>query len=154
MDGLLIRQARVEDLDTLLRHRIGMYEAMGVGNDTSRKEMAVATARVLPQAFAEGWFRGWLAEVAGKVVAGGGVVVTPWLSHPRDLICRKVTVLNVFTDPQYRRKGIARQLMQTILDWCRHEGFAEVFLHASHEGRPLYESLGFESGNEMKLKLK
>jgi GNAT superfamily N-acetyltransferase len=109
---------------------------------------------MLPQAMRDGSFRAWLAEVDGKVVGGGGVFVTSWLSHPGDYICRKVTVLNVYIDPEYRRRGIARQTMEVIVEWCRKEGFADIFLHASHEGRPLYEGLGFQPGNEMRLRLK
>jgi GNAT superfamily N-acetyltransferase len=70
------------------------------------------------------------------------------------LECRRVTILNVYTDPAYRRRGIARALMETMIDWCRRERFARVTLHASDDGRHLYESLGFEASNEMRLKLR
>jgi GNAT superfamily N-acetyltransferase len=56
--------------------------------------------------------------------------------------------------PDFRRKGIARDLMKIMIDWCRTEGFAAVYLHASKDGRPLYEALGFEPTTEMRLKLK
>lgn len=150
----MIREATIEDIDEIVRHRVGMYQAMEVGDSQSRVEMAAAATKLLPEAIANGSFRGWLAVVGGRAIAGGGVFVTPWLSHPRDLICRRATVLNVYTDPEYRRQGIAHRLMEVILEWCRREGFAEVFLHASHEGRPLYEKLGFQAGNEMKLRLR
>jgi len=52
------------------------------------------------------------------------------------LECRRATILNVYTDPAYRRRGIARALMETMIDWCRSEGFAHVTLHASDDGRP------------------
>ena len=99
-DEVLIRQAQMEDIPTVLRHRLEMYEAMGVGDAGSRAEMAEASARILPEAMADGSFRGWLAEIDGRVVAGGAVFVTKWLSHPRDLLCRRVTVLNVYTNPE------------------------------------------------------
>ena len=60
----------------------------------------------------------------------------------------------MYTDPEFRRQGIARRLMQTMIDWCRKEGFVRVDLHASDKGRPLYESLGFEPTNEMRLNLR
>jgi len=41
-----------------------------------------------------------------------------------------------------------------MIAWCRRQNFASVFLHASKDGRPLYDSLGFEPTNEMKLKLR
>ena len=44
--------------------------------------------------------------------------------------------------------------MQTIIAWCRLENFVRVNLHASDDGRHLYESLGFEASNEMRLNLR
>jgi hypothetical protein len=44
--------------------------------------------------------------------------------------------------------------MLTMIDWCRKQRFDRVFLHASKDGRPLYEALGFEPTNEMQLTLR
>ena len=46
--------------------------------------------------------------------------------------------------PEARRHGIAKRLVQAMIDWCRKEGFSSVSLHASDAGRPLYASLGFQ----------
>jgi GNAT superfamily N-acetyltransferase len=62
-------------------------------------------------------------------------------------------ILNMYTEKEFRRRGIARQLMLVMMDWVRREGFPKVGLHASDEGRPLYESLGFEVSNEMEIRL-
>lgn len=116
--------------------------------------MANLTAGYLATAISDGSFRAWLACAQDRVVAGGAVVVSPWPAHPYDLECRRATILNVYTNPEYRRRGIARQLMQTMIAWCKGEGLARVTLHASDDGRHLYESLGFEPSNEMRLKLR
>jgi GNAT superfamily N-acetyltransferase len=60
--------------------------------------------------------------------------------------------VNVYTEPAYRRQGLARELMKKVMEWCAREGVETVILHASEEGRPLYERLGFEATNEMRLK--
>ena len=60
-------------------------------------------------------------------------------------------LLNVYVYQEFRRQGVARRLMQVMVDWCRAQGFSTVWLHASDEGRPLYESMGFAASNEMKL---
>ena len=60
-------------------------------------------------------------------------------------------ILNMYVERKYRRKGIARALMEAMLAWCRENGFTSVGLHASEEGRPLYEQLGFKPTNEMSL---
>jgi GNAT superfamily N-acetyltransferase len=86
--------------------------------------------------------------------AGGAVLLSPWPSHTYDGECRRATILNVYTYPEFRRRGIARQLMGTMIDWCRDQGLAVVYLHASPDGRPLYEALGFEPTAEMRFKLR
>lgn len=114
----------------------------------------VSTCRpYLAAALANGTLRGWLACAGEQIVAGGVVLISPWPSHPYDGQCRRATILNMYTDPPFRRQGIARRIMQTMIDWCRKEGFVRVDLHASDQGRPLYESIGFEPTNEMRLKL-
>ena len=97
---------------------------------------------------------GWLPIEGEKLWAGGAVLISPWPSHPYDLECRRATILNVYVYPQFRRQGIAHCLMQSIIGWCQQQGFAAVYLHASGDGRPLYENLGFEPTTEMRLKLK
>jgi len=44
-------------------------------------------------------------------------------------------------------------LMQTALNWCREHEIDTVILHASSAGRPIYESMGFQPTNEMRLHL-
>lgn len=62
-------------------------------------------------------------------------------------------ILNMYVEKSYRRRGIARALMEKMIDWCRSEGFTQVCLHASNEGRPLYETLGFKPTTELRLDL-
>jgi len=151
---IIIRTATRGDIPAILRQRRAMYEDMDYTDSEKLAAMQSIASGYLKTALANGSFRAWLASSENNVVAGGAVVISPWPAHPYDLECRRATILNVYTDPQYRRRGIARQLMQTMIDWCKREGFANVSLHASKDGRHLYESLGFEPSNEMTLKLR
>lgn len=152
--AITIRPATLDDISEIVRQRRAMYEDMDHQDGDALAAMQSLTAEYLQKAIPQGSFRAWLASSANEIVAGGAIVVSPWPAHPCDLECRRATILNVYTYRPYRRRGIARQLMQTMIDWCKHEGFAQVTLHASNDGRHLYESLGFEPSNEMKLKLK
>jgi predicted GNAT family acetyltransferase len=58
-------------------------------------------------------------------------------------------VVNVYTEPEWRQRGIARTLMKTAMEWSVARGFDRMVLHASEAGRPLYASLGFLATNEM-----
>ena len=151
---ILIRPATLADLPDLLLHRRGMYEAMGYTDATALAGMMKTSEPYLREALANDTLHAWVAEVESRVIAGGLIIVSPWLSHPYDQECRRATVLNMYVDPEFRRQGIARRLMQTMIAWCREQGFAGVALHASEQGRPLYKSLGFEPTTEMRLKLR
>jgi GNAT superfamily N-acetyltransferase len=153
-ENTLIREATLADIPEILRQRRRMYEDMHYTDSATLDVMASLSSNYLKIAMAEGSFRAWLAADAVRVVAGGAVVISPWPSHPNDLECRRATILNVYTDHEYRRRGIARKIMQAIIAWCQREGFARVTLHASDDGRHLYESLGFEPSNEMRLTLR
>jgi GNAT superfamily N-acetyltransferase len=153
-EEIRIREATPDDVPEILRHRRGMYEDMDYRDQRALVAMVSTSESYFLQALVDGSFRGWLALAEERVVAGGGIVISPWPSHPYDLECRKSTILNLYTYPDYRRRGIARALMKTMIEWCRKEGFESVFLHASKNGRPLYETLGFEPTNEMRLKLR
>lgn len=131
-----------------------MCEDMNYTDDEALSAMATATADYLRTAIPDGSFRSWLACENGEVIAGGAVIVSPWPAHAYEPISRRATIMNVYTEPAYRRQGIARQLMQTMIAWCKQKGFARVTLHASDQGKPLYDSLGFEDSNEMHLNLR
>jgi GNAT superfamily N-acetyltransferase len=149
-----IREATPRDIPEILRHRRAMYESMDYKDADALAAMAATTAEYLPRAMSNGSFRGWLAVHGMQIVGGGAVVICPWPSHPYDLECRRATILNMYVHPDYRRQGIARRLMHTMIEWCRQQHFAGLYLHASKQGRPLYESLGFEPTTEMTLKLR
>jgi GNAT superfamily N-acetyltransferase len=153
-ENILIREASASDIPEILRQRRRMYEDIHHTDSLVLDAVVSLSSAYLKTAMPDGSFRAWLASDGNRVVAGGAVVISPWPAHPYDLECRRATILNVYTDPEYRRRGIARKLMQAIIAWCKHEGFARVTLHASDEGRHLYESLGFEPSNEMRLTLR
>jgi len=100
-------------------------------------------------------YLGWLAvSPEGEIVSGIGLWIQEWVPTLRSKSTRRGYILNVYTDPAHRKHGLARRLTQTALDWCNANGIDIIALHASKFGRPLYESLGFASTNEMRLVLK
>src|SRR5215831_4004161 len=151
---IVIRQATSADIAEILRQRRRMYEDMRYTDANALAGMMELSAQYLAKAMPDGTFHAWLAYDDSRPVAGGAVIITPWLAHPYDQECRRATILNVYTEPEYRRRSIGRRVMETMIDWCRRAGLARVTLHASDDGRHLYESLGFEVSNEMRLKLR
>lgn len=75
-----------------------------------------------------------------------------WPAHMLASSPRRGYLLNVYTEPDFRQRGLARVLVEAALHWCRASKIDFVTLHASEEGRSLYEKLGFKAGNEMRIK--
>jgi GNAT superfamily N-acetyltransferase len=75
------------------------------------------------------------------------------LPGPTDPSGLRGYVLNVATDPAYRRRGYSRACMTALLDWYTRRGIAAIDLRASAEGEPLYASLGFVRNREPGMRL-
>src|SRR5689334_21555059 len=124
MDEITIREAGQQDLAVILHHRRAMFEDMGQKDETALKAMEASSRPFFAQARPEGVNRACLAQNAvGEVVAGGGILILPWPSHPRDSQTRRSMIVNVYTEPKYRRRGLARRLMVAMLDWLRQQGY-------------------------------
>lgn len=152
-EGVRVRAATAGDLETILRHRRSMFEAMGYGG-AALAAMDEASRPFFAAKLAQREYAGFFAvDSEGHVLAGGGVVLLDFQPHPLDPFGRRGFVVNMWTEPPQRRRGLGRLLMQAMIDWARAEGLSTLYLHASAEGRPLYERLGFVSNNEMRLQL-
>jgi GNAT superfamily N-acetyltransferase len=155
--SLVIRRASVGDAAVIARHRVAMFSDMG---SVPPLQLADALLKLstsaLVAALGNESYVGWLAlEGNNQVVAGAGVHVKPQLPRISEDGTSVVTaalplVVNVYTEPAWRHKGIARALMATLMQWATTERFDRLVLHASDAARPLYISLGFVPTNEMR----
>jgi GNAT superfamily N-acetyltransferase len=149
-----IRPATVEEADIIAGHRRAMFSDMGYRDEQALLAMAIAFRQWLLRTMAAGEYVAWFAVAAdGSVVAGLGLWLMDWPPHMVGPGARRGNILNVYTEPHSRRRGLARRLMATALDWCRANGIRAVILHSSDDGRLLYEALGFRPTNEMRLLL-
>ena len=149
-----IREATMADLGAIMNHRRRMYEDMGYHEESALKAMEATSSSFIRDGLEDGTYRGWLIEVSGRIVSGGGLMIVRQPSSPRDPSSRRSWIMNMYTDPEYRGKGLATAIIQTIIAWCRENGYHWVSLRASDAGRHLYETLGFKPTNEMRLMLK
>jgi GNAT superfamily N-acetyltransferase len=161
-DENLIRRATLADVATVARQRAAMFVDMGSATPAIADQLQSETEAFLRQAIPSGEYIGWLAILSGRsddVVAGAGVQVRRVLPFPlpradgRVEVAqgRQAIVLNVYTEPAFRRRGLAHRLMQEVLAWARTARIESLVLHAAPDGRPLYEQLGFAPTNEMRF---
>lgn len=147
-----IRRASAKDIPILVRHRRAMFEAMGQGEGLD--EMSERFAEWAEGAMEGDIFFAWLAETENREpVSGGAVTLLPWPPTADDPTPIRACVYNVWTEPEHRKRGLARKIMEAIHEWCGERGIRTMSLHASDQGRPLYASLGYQPTNEMRMKL-
>ncbi len=149
-----LREGRPGDGPLIVEQRRGMFVDMGYPGDA---RMAGMSQRFLPwveERLATGVYRAWFVETEeGEPVAGAGLWFKEVQPGLRSEYAFVPYVLNVYCRPDHRKRGLARRLMEAIVAACREEGMAVIELHASDDGRPLYERMGFEPTNEMRLVL-
>jgi GNAT superfamily N-acetyltransferase len=158
----LIRRADVRDAAIIAQHRARMFHDMGEISHEAFEDFRNASWAWTERALESGEYVGWLAVLKGepnKVVAGAGVQLRQVPPHPcrppRDEAFAKgrhAIVLNVFTEPEWRKRGAGRQLMEEIVRWARAEKLDRLVLHASSQARRLYERIGFVATNEMRFR--
>ena len=148
-DTVRIRQATLSDLPLLLRYRRAMAEEMDGTDEAAVNRMIAALEPYLRSSIPEGRWHSWIAEPGGCA----SVEIVRWVPGRQDPTPRRAWIHSLYVEPAFRRHGIGRQLTARITAWCREQGFEWVYLHASEQGRPLYESLGFRPSSEMRLKL-
>jgi GNAT superfamily N-acetyltransferase len=158
-DKFRIRFATVEDAEVISWHRARMFQDMGELPANLFEAFRATSRDQLRDLLVRGRYVGWLLSLENapnKIIAGAGVHLRRVLPHPVKNAAtfadgRHGVIVNVFTEPEWRRKGSARILLKQIIDWARDEKLDRLLLHASANGRALYERLGFVATNEMRF---
>jgi len=153
LDEYLIREAKLDDIPVLVcQRRLMWIEVAGVKDQGALEAMDAAYQRHMEKALPTGTFKAWLAETKkGEIVAGGGISVYEQPPRPQDSTLRYVYMHSVYTEPSHRSRGLARAIMNIMIQWCRENSFKTLTLHAVDASRSLYESLGFTPTTEMRM---
>ena len=148
-----LSQARPDDLELLVAHRLGMWRDIHPEFGSKVDESEGLTRQWIRERLSDGTLVGFIVRVEDGRVAGSGCI---WLRNeqPRPTNPRMVVpyLMSMYTERAFRRKGVGRLIVKSALEWCRERDYDRVVLHASAAGRPLYEEFGFEPASEMRLR--
>ena len=141
-----IRIATQEDIDLMMNSRLEMLKVVNdLPADYEYTEQLVNESR---DYFLNGDHVTVLAIDGSEVIGCASMSfmrIMPTFSHPTG---RRAHLMNVYTRNTYRRQGIARKMVEMLIDETWKRGATEISLDATTMGRPLYESLGFTSSTE------
>ena len=145
------RKLTGDDLDTFISMRITQLREEGATEDI---DLVPSLRDYYSRHMADGTFVSWLAVDGDKIVGTSGmsfVEKPPYFGCPSGRIG---LLSSMFTDPSYRRMGIAKELLSRVVNEARNYGCGTVQITASDMGVLLYTDFGFvKNGNFMQYKL-
>ena len=140
------RIATKEDIELMMSSRLEMLKVVnGLPADYQYTDDFVRESR---DYFLNGDQTTVLAIDNGEVIGCASMSymwIMPTFSHPTG---KRAHLMNVYTRNEYRRQGIARKMVEMLIDATWAKGATEISLDATVMGRPLYESLGFKNSTE------
>ena len=140
-----------KELDTFIAMRITQLREEGA---TEEIDLVPALKDYYHRHMADGTFVSWLALDGDEIIGTSGmsfVEKPPYFGCPSG----KMGLLSsMFTNPAYRRKGIARELLSRVIADAQDYGCGTVQITASDMGVKLYTDFGFiHNGNFMQYKI-
>ena len=150
---MIYKKATLDDLDILTETRIEVLRAANqLSDDVDMSEVNARSYEYYRKALQDGTHIAYLIFDGDKFAGAGGVSffqVMPTYHNPSG---RKAYIMNMYTKPEYRRRGIAFKTLDLLVYDAREKGIRAISLEATDMGRPLYEKYGFvEMRSEMEL---
>jgi GNAT superfamily N-acetyltransferase len=144
-----IRRATIHDLERLTELRLEFVaDVRQLDLAALRGEFAVATSRFLRSSFETSALHAWFAEEDGDAVGVVSVVLHLVPPRPNEHRLYEGYIINMYVKPPARGRGVARGLMASCLASADELDISRFTLHATAEGRPLYEKLGFDTNDD------
>ena len=151
--NLIYKKAKLEDIDILTKTRIEVLKAANqLPDNTDMSEVERETYNYYQKALRDGSHIAYLVFDEDRFVGAGGVSffqVMPTYHNPSG---NKAYIMNMYTHPAYRRKGVALKTLDLLVKDAKNKGVTAISLEATDMGRPLYEKYGFiNMDHEMEL---
>ena len=151
MNSVTYRRLTDEDLAVFIEMRITQLREEGAKDDV---DLRPALNDYYRRHLHDGTFVSWLAHDGEKIVGTSGmsfVEKPPYFGCPSGKIG---LISSMYTDPSYRRRGIAKDLLTKVMDDARKYGCGAIQITASDMGVKLYTACGFvHNGNFMQYNL-
>lgn len=135
------RFAEIRDIDLLVSQRLRFIEVDENSEECDRikESVYIYFEKALKDESCDAIF----AEDSGKYI-GTGIIFyydsVPLRSNPTG---KNAYVTSLFVEPYFRGKGVARAIMERLIEKATGRGYKVIMLNASDMGKPLYEKMGF-----------
>ena len=154
VEDFLLVYGTLDDLDLLVDHRLLMWKEIHPDMIDTVEQSRVLTRKWIGSKVSEGSLRSMIVKNSEGGVAGSGcILIKEDQPRPGSFQMRYPYLLSMYTLPEYRKMGVASSIVKEAIKWSKDNGFDRISLHASNQGKSIYEKLGFQQTNELRLKL-
>ncbi len=153
---IVYRRAGISDIPDLVDYRVRfLNEQYSHPDDSETKILRKSLVSYFVEAIPLNDFIAWVAECNQKIVATSGLVVWQLPARYEGIESGKLGyLLNFYTIPEARRKGIGTRLLNELIKEAKSLGLKCLHLHASKDGINIYRKAGFAEPNMPELVLK
>ncbi len=151
--GFTYKRATYEDIDILTKTRIEVLRAANQISDAAdMSEIERESYNYYQKALCDGSHIAYLVFDGSRFVAAGGVSFFQVMPTYNNSSGKKAYIMNMYTKPEYRRRGIASKTLDMLIRDIRKRGITAISLEATEMDRKLYEKYGFiKMKHEMEL---
>lgn len=155
-EKLSYRRASIDDVETLVCYRIRFLSELHNHPEDDETEILRKSLRgYFTKAIPSNDFIAWLAEYNERIVGTGGMVVWERPANYGGLESGKLGyILNCYTIPEARRKGICTRLLNELIREAKSLGLKYLHLNATEDGMNIYRKAGFAESDDVELKLR
>ena len=152
-NNLHIRAANLQEDDILADHFYRMWLDLGFDEDSISSDWKDIILQYIQNARQNLHYQAFIAEIEGNIVGSAGCQLFdglyPWIFKRE---CRQYGYIwGVYVEKSYRDRGIGKKLTGRTTEYLKSLGCIRAVLHASPQGKPVYDRLGFIPSNQMHL---
>jgi len=144
ISNIKIRAISSNEVELLTTYRLAyLTELQGERSNEYQEKLREELTRYFTESLKENRFFAYLAELNGEILSFGGMVIKKIPGDFNQSTYLEGDILNMYTVPFARRKGISALILQQLLNEAHSRGISKISLHTSKDGEKLYRKFGF-----------
>jgi ribosomal protein S18 acetylase RimI-like enzyme len=149
MKSVYYFKATEADIQTLVDFRIEfIVELSGLQTDEQTALLRKHLGNYFSYAIKQKLYICWIAKSENNIVGIGGMSIREQPGNFRNPSGKSGYIMNMYTVPGFRRKGICSTLLKKLMETAKEMGIEAFELHATKDGEPVYEKNGFQIHNQ------
>ena len=133
------------DIDILIDYRIiFLKEIQKIEKEEDEKKLRKELKNYFTSSIKNNEYIGIVAEYKDQPIGFGGMVIQTIPGHFKFISGKQAYILNMYTIPEFRKKGICSKLLTNLITKAKELGLDKICLHATDDGFNIYKKRGFK----------